>query len=88
LFSHKAKIDNVKQLNPNYMSVSKIQNETTGIQYPCSKGNKSIEIIRLFFRYTGCWSREITEKRRLLYKIDTEKATVTVYAAYGHYDDK
>jgi toxin YoeB len=40
------------------------------------------------YEYAGCWSREITEKHRLLYKIDNEKATVTVYAAYGHYNDK
>jgi toxin YoeB len=40
------------------------------------------------YEHAGCWSREITKKHRLLYKIDNEKATVTVYAAYGHYDDK
>ncbi|OAV68010.1 Toxin RelK [Bacteroidales bacterium Barb6] len=37
---------------------------------------------------SGCWSREITDKHRLLYTIDNETATVTVISAYGHYDDK
>ncbi|OAV69969.1 Toxin RelK [Bacteroidales bacterium Barb6XT] len=38
------------------------------------------------YSHAGCWSREITEKHRLLYTIDD--TTVTVISAYGHYGDK
>ena len=36
----------------------------------------------------GQWSRRITDKHRLVYKIEKEKVTVLVLSAYGHYDDK
>lgn len=36
----------------------------------------------------GQWSRRITEKHRLVYKIDGEKVIVLILSAYGHYDDK
>ena len=34
------------------------------------------------------WSREITKKHRLVYKIRDEIVTVTVVQTYGHYGDK
>ena len=34
------------------------------------------------------WSRRISEKHRLVYKIEEEKVVVFVLSAYGHYDDK
>ena len=36
----------------------------------------------------GCWSRRITKKHRLVYRIQDEVVTVLVLASYGHYDDK
>ena len=36
----------------------------------------------------GQWSRRITQKHRLVYKIENEEVTVLVLSAYGHYDDK
>jgi len=36
----------------------------------------------------NCWSRKITQKHRLVYKIEENIVTVLVLAAYGHYDDK
>ena len=36
----------------------------------------------------GQWSRKITDKHRLIYKIEKEKITVLVLSAFGHYDDK
>jgi toxin YoeB len=41
------------------------------------KGNRS-----------GQWSRRITEKHRLIYRIDEDVVIVLVLSAYGHYDDK
>ena len=34
------------------------------------------------------WSREITRKHRLVYRIFETEVHVEVLAAYGHYDDK
>ena len=36
----------------------------------------------------GRWSREITKKHRLVYRIFDTEVVVLVLAAYGHYDDK
>lgn len=34
------------------------------------------------------WSREITKKHRMVYRIFDIEVLVEVLAAYGHYDDK
>lgn len=34
------------------------------------------------------WSRQITKKHRLVYRIFETEVYVEVLAAYGHYDDK
>ena len=36
----------------------------------------------------GRWSREITKKHRLVYRIFETEVIVLIIAAYGHYDDK
>ena len=36
----------------------------------------------------GRWSREITKKLRLVYRIFDTEIVVLVLSAYGHYDDK
>ena len=36
----------------------------------------------------GRWSREITKKHRLVYRIYDTEVVVLVIATYGHYDDK
>ena len=40
------------------------------------------------YGFSGCWSRRIDKKNRLVYKIENEIVTVTVLSALGHYDDK
>ena len=37
---------------------------------------------------SGQWSRRITDKHRLVYKIYDMEVIVLVLTAYGHYDDK
>lgn len=37
---------------------------------------------------SGQWSRKITDKHRLIYKIEDEEVIVLVLSAWGHYDDK
>lgn len=36
----------------------------------------------------GRWSREITKKHRLVYRIFDDEVVVLVLTAYGHYDDR
>ena len=36
----------------------------------------------------GRWSREITKKHRLVYRIFETEVHVEVLSVYGHYDDK
>lgn len=36
----------------------------------------------------GRWSREITKKHRLVYRIFDTEVYVDVLSAYGHYEDK
>lgn len=37
---------------------------------------------------SGQWSRQITKKHRLVYRIYDTEVVVLVLTAYGHYDDK
>ncbi len=37
---------------------------------------------------TGQWSCRITQKHRLIYKIDSDRVIVLVLSSWGHYDDK
>ena len=37
---------------------------------------------------SGQWSRRITKKHRLIYKIFDDKVMVFVISAFGHYGDK
>ena len=36
----------------------------------------------------GRWSREITKKHRLVYRIFEDEVLVLILRSYGHYDDK
>ena len=36
----------------------------------------------------GRWSRQITKKHRLVYRIYEEEVVVLVLSSYGHYEDK
>jgi toxin YoeB len=36
----------------------------------------------------GCYSRRITDKHRVIYRIDTKNEIIHLLSCYGHYDDK
>ncbi len=38
--------------------------------------------------FSGCWSRRINAKHRLVYRIEEELITVIILYASGHYKDK
>ena len=42
----------------------------------------------LKFGLSGFYSRRITQKHRLVYKVDNEQITVLIISAIGHYSDK
>lgn len=55
-----------------------VDHPTTGTGHPEQlKGNRS-----------GQWSRQITKKHRLVYRIFETEVYVDVLSAYGHYDNK
>jgi toxin YoeB len=35
--------------------------------------------------FSGCWSRHITSKHRLVYRIVEQQVVVVILQAYGHY---
>ena len=35
--------------------------------------------------FSGLWSRRISQKHRLIYKVEDD--TITIFSCYGHYDD-
>ena len=53
-------------------------NPTTGLGKP--------EILK--YGYNGLYSRRITQKHRLIYRVDNNSITVLIISAYGHYGDK
>jgi toxin YoeB len=38
--------------------------------------------------FAGCWSRRITSKHRLVYRIEEEQVIVIILYVSGHYRDK
>jgi len=43
---------------------------------------------QLKYELSGCWSRELTQKNRIIYEIDEENEIVRVHKILGHYFDK
>lgn len=42
----------------------------------------------LKYNFSGCWSRRISAKHRLVYRIEDQQITVIILYASGHYKDK
>jgi len=42
----------------------------------------------LKYNFSGCWSRRISAKHRLVYRIEDQQITVIILYASGHYQDK
>jgi toxin YoeB len=40
------------------------------------------------YDYVGCYSRRITKKHRLIYKVFEQEITVLILSTANHYDDK
>jgi len=55
------------------------------MEHPCTGTGKPE---KMKYGYKGCWSRQITQKHRMVYSVDDEKITVLIISATGHYGDK
>ena len=42
----------------------------------------------LKYEFSGCWSRRLTDKHRLIYRIEEELGSIENLYAFGHYRDK
>ena len=70
-------------ITPYYEKVKKIIEELK--QHPKIGTGKPEQ---LKHKYSGFWSRELTQKDRIVYKIDEENGIVVVHQLLGHYFDK
>jgi toxin YoeB len=70
----------LKKSNP--ATVSKIETLLQELAEHPTTGTGKPE--RLKHNFSGCWSRRITQKHRLIYSIDDEVVTVFVLAVDGH----
>lgn len=82
--SAKKGIQRLKRSEPHaYKKVMKLvaelrEHPTTGTGHPKLLGEDR----------AGQWARRITQKHRLVYKIEEIHVVVLVLSAWGHYDDK
>jgi toxin YoeB len=85
-FSDQAKRDlaKLKRNEPNsFKKASKLlielaEHPQTGTGKPKPLGNDR----------EGQWSRKITDKHRLVYRINDDRVEILVLSTYGHYSDK
>jgi len=85
-FTEKAKEDltKLKRNEPDsFKKVSKLLAEI--VEHP-ETGTGQPEPMR--HNLSGCWSRRITGKHRIIYRILKEVVIVIILSAYGHYEDK
>ena len=66
-----------------YNKLLKLLDELT--EHPPT-GTGKPEVLK--FGLSGFYSRRITQKHRLVYKVDNEQITVLIISAIGHYSDK
>lgn len=65
------------------LKINKLLNELR--EHPNS-GTGKPELLKHYNEPT--WSRRITDKHRLVYRIENEKIVVLILSFWGHYDDK
>ncbi|MFI3239602.1 MAG: Txe/YoeB family addiction module toxin [Bacteroidales bacterium] len=86
ILSERAKEDiaKLKRNEPNsFKKISKLLIELT--QHP-REGSGQVEVLKYFKEET--YSRRISQKHRLVYRVYEDVVEVLILSAYGHYDDK
>jgi toxin YoeB len=80
-------IDDITSLKKtNIQSYNKVMHLIRELHEHPRTGTGKPELMK--YDYVGCWSRRITGKDRLVYRIDDDKVIVLVLTAKGHYGDK
>lgn len=80
----KKNITKLKRNDPkSFKKISKLHVELT--QHP-RKGTGQVEMLKYFDEET--YSRRISQKHQLIYRIYDDVIEVLILSAYGHYDDK
>jgi toxin YoeB len=80
-------IDDIADLKrTNIQSYNKVINFIKELHEHPRTGTGRPELMK--YGYAGCWSRRITRKDRLVYRIDDNRITVLILTAKGHYGDK
>ncbi len=64
-------------------SIKRVENIFHELEQHPEKGTGRPEKLR--YELTGCWSRRINKKDRLIYEINETKALVLILSAAGHY---
>ncbi len=86
ILSERAKEDiaKLKRNEPNsFKKISKLLIEL--VQHP-REGAGQVEVHKYFSEET--YSRRISQKHRLVYRVYDDVVEVLILSAYGHYDDK
>ena len=86
IFSDEANIDLAKLQKSEPASFKKVLRFVEELQEHPTTGTGHPEPLK--GKPENRWSREITRKHRLVYRIFETEVQVEVLSAYGHYDDK
>lgn len=86
VFSPKAKIDLLRLNRNEPNAVKKLVKLLKELEEHPRTGTGQIEQMKHCKEET--WSRRISSKHRLVYRICDKRVEVLVLSAYGHYDDK
>jgi len=85
-FTEKAKEDLVKLKKNEPQSFRKASKLLAEIEEHPETGTGQPEQMK--YHLSGCWSRRITGKHRIIYRILEEVVIVVILSSYGHYEDK
>ncbi|MFI3263681.1 MAG: Txe/YoeB family addiction module toxin [Rikenellaceae bacterium] len=86
ILSDKAKEDITKLKRNDLNSFKKISKLLIELTLHPREGTGQVEVLRYFEEET--YSRRISQKHRLVYRVYDNVVEVLVLSAYGHYDDK
>ena len=85
-YSTRANIDLAKLLKDEPKSFQKAVNLIDELKEHPKTGTGKPEPLK--GKPVGRWSRQITKKHRLIYRIYEMEVYIDLLSAYGHYDDK
>lgn len=85
-FTDSSKTDICKLKRSEIQSYKKLVKLLEELQEHPYTGTGQPEAMR--YGYSGCYSRRISQKHRLVYQIRDEEVEVLIISAMGHYEDK